>query len=213
MQSSRAAEWCEREMGLQVDRHGEWRSKLGERDLGLVVELTPSRAVALGMDRQEGATLDRRDAVRRTHYSWVEVLRREAAPAACLAAERESARWEDVHAALRGYGVRLEGAGSGARVVGPERGQRVKASDVGLKISELAEQLGPFEPELKSERSWEHRTRLAQAALASARSWETLHNELGTVGLAVAKTAHGGRLLDLEGGPSRAARPGVSELW
>ncbi len=111
----RAAEWCEREMGLQVDRHVEWRSKLGERAFSLVPgierELEPALAMAAGIDRQEGATIDRRDAVRRTHYSWVELLSREAVPAAAFAVAREGATWGDLHAVLRGYGVRLEPAG------------------------------------------------------------------------------------------------------
>jgi hypothetical protein len=84
----RAAEWCEREMGLLVDRHVAWREKLGERELGLMPEFEPELVVgvAQGLDRQEGATIDRRDAVRRTHYSWVDVLKREALARAAHAA-------------------------------------------------------------------------------------------------------------------------------
>jgi len=62
-------------MGLHVDRHVAWRDKLCERELGIVPDTGPSlgrtEGVAQGVDRQEGATIDRRDAVRRTHYSWV----------------------------------------------------------------------------------------------------------------------------------------------
>lgn len=204
---ARAAEWCEREMGLQVDRHSEWRSKLGERDFSLVpeieVNLEPARGIAEGIDRQEGATIDRRDAVRRAHYSWVELLGREAVPAAALAVAREGATWDDLHAVLRGYGVRLEPAGSGGRVIGPERGQRVKASDVGLNLRGLEGRLGVFEPERAAQGSWQRRTRLAQAAMRSARSWGSLHRELETVGLAIEKRGNGGRggrLLDLQEG-------------
>jgi hypothetical protein len=108
---ARAAEWCERELGLQVDRRVAWREKLGERGLGKIAH-APGLAVgvAQGLHRQEGATIDRRDAVRRAR------------------------RRDHVHAVLRAYGVRLERAGSGARVVGPERGQHVKASDLGLDL-------------------------------------------------------------------------------
>jgi hypothetical protein len=204
---ARAAEWCEREMGLQVDRHAEWRSKLGERDLSLVPEIKmhrePAWGIAEGIDRQEGATIDRRDAVRRTHYSWVELLGREAVPAAALAVAREGATWADLHAVLRGYGVRLEPAGGGARVMGPEPGQRVKASDVGLNLRALEGRLGTFEPEGAAHHSWQRRTRLAQAVMRSARSWESLHRELETVGLAIEKIGaggRGGRLLDLQDG-------------
>jgi len=155
---ARAAEWSEREMGLQVDRHVVWREKLGERELGIVpdagLRLERTEGVAQGIDRQEGATIDRRDAVRRTHYSWVELLAREAVPAATFAIAREGATWGDVHAVLRGYGVRLEPAGSGARVVGPEHGQRVKASDVGLDIRGLEARLGAFEVPERDGQAW-----------------------------------------------------------
>jgi len=73
----RAAEWCEREMGLQVDRHVEWRSSSASarfRSHRHRRELEPALAMAAGIDRQEGATIDRRDAVRRTHYSWGRAL-------------------------------------------------------------------------------------------------------------------------------------------
>ncbi len=58
---ARAAEWCEREMGLQVDRHLEWRSKLGERALDFIPDLDGAEhalGIAQGLDRQEGATID-----------------------------------------------------------------------------------------------------------------------------------------------------------
>jgi hypothetical protein len=204
---ARAAEWCEREMGLHVDRHAEWRSKLGERNLSLVPEieahLEPAWGIAEGIDRQEGATIDRRDAVRRTHYSWVELLGREAVPAAALAVAREGSTWDDLHAVLRGYGVRLEPGGSGGRVIGPEPGQRVKASDVGLNLRALAGRLGAFEPERTTQQSWQRRTRLAQAVMRSARTWESLHRELETIDLAIEKIGNGGRgarLLDLQDG-------------
>jgi hypothetical protein len=94
-------------MGLLVDRHVARREKLGDREMGLMPEFEPELAVgvAQGLDRQEGATIDRRDAVRRTHYSWLDVLKREAVPAATQAVAREGASWNDLHAVLRGYGV------------------------------------------------------------------------------------------------------------
>ncbi len=206
---ARAAEWCEREMGLQVDRHLEWRTKLGERALDLVPELDGAEhalGIAVGLDRQEGATIDRRDAVRRTHYSWVELLQREAVPAATLAVAREGASWNDLHAVLRGYGVRLEPAGSGARVVGPENGQRVKASDLGLDLRGMEARLGSFQPALQHDVSWQRRMSFAQASLRGARSWEGLHRELESLGFAVERTARGGRLLDLGDGSSAGGR-------
>ncbi len=199
----RAAEWCEREMGLQVDRHVGWREKLGERELSLVPgpeEHVQIESVARGVDRQEGATIERRDAVRRTHYSWVELLQREAVPAASLAVGREGARWDDLHAVLRSYNVRLEPAGSGARVVGPEHGQRVKASDIGLDLHGLEAKLGPFAAQREEERARERRVGFAQAALRGASSWTGLHREFETLGFAVEKTGRGGRVLDLESG-------------
>jgi hypothetical protein len=118
--------------------------------------------VAQGLDRQEGATIDRRDAVRRTHYSWVDLLKRETVPAATQAVAREGASWDDLHAVLRSYGVRLKAAGSGARVVGPERRQRVKASDLGLDLRGLEPRLGAFAVPPEAEFSWERRIGLAQ---------------------------------------------------
>jgi hypothetical protein len=200
----RAAEWCEREMGLQVDRHVAWREKLGERELSLMPgpeeRVAQVESVARGVDRQEGATIERRDAVRRTHYSWVELLQRDAVPAASLAVGREGARWDDLHAVLRSYNVRLEPAGSGARVVGPEHGQRVKASDIGLDLRGLEATLGPFVPQREEERAWERRVGFAQATLRGVSSWAGLHREFETLSFAVEKTGRGGRVLDLETG-------------
>jgi hypothetical protein len=196
---ARAAEWCERELGLQVDRHAAWREKLGERELGEIAHVQgPTIGTAHGLDRQQGASIDRRDAVRRAHYSWVEVLKREAVPAALQAVAREGARWDDVHAVLRGYGVRLEAAGSGARMVGPERGQHVKASDVGLDVRGLELQLGAFAVNREAEVTWQRRIGFAQASIRSAQSWSGLHRELVPLGFAVQKVGRGGRVLDIE---------------
>jgi hypothetical protein len=128
----------------------------------------------------------------------VEVLKREAVPAALQAVTRDGARWDDVHAVLRGYGVRLEPAGSGARVVGPERGQHVKASDVGLDLRGLEPRLGTFAVNREAEVAWQRRIALAQASIRNAQSWSGLHRELGGIGFAVEKTGRGGRVLDLE---------------
>ncbi len=64
---------------------------------------------------------------------------------------REGASCDDLQAVLRGYGVRLDPADSGARVVGPERGQRVQASDLRLDLRGLEPRLGPFVPQLREE--------------------------------------------------------------
>ena len=188
----RAAEWCEREMGLHVDPHVRWREKLGERELGLVAEPEQSfervESVALGVDRQEGATIDRRAAVRRTHYLWVEL----------------GASWDDLHAVLRSYNVRLEPAGSGARAIGPEHGQRVKTSDLELDLRGLEAQLGPFAAPRQEEQTWQRRVTFVEAGLRGATSWAGLHRELETLGFAVEKTGRGGRVLDLETGRHKA---------
>ncbi len=206
----RAAEWCEREMGLQVDRHVAWREKLGERELGIVPDGGPRRefadgftdgvaqGVAHGVDRQEGATI--RPARCRAAHALLVGRAPGAGGGACGSAcgRREGASWDDVHAVLRGYGVRLEAAGSGARVIGPERGQRVKASDVGLELRAMELQLGPFRSPLRGEEGWERRIGFAQASIRSASSWSGLHRELETVGFAVEQAGRGGRVLDLE---------------
>ncbi|MGP6158608.1 MAG: relaxase/mobilization nuclease domain-containing protein [Vulcanimicrobiaceae bacterium] len=136
---ARAAEWCGREMGLQVDRHSEWRSKLGERDLSLIPEIERSvetRGIAQGVDRQEGATIDRRDAVRRTRYSWVELLVREAVPAAALAVSREGAAGAgcDQPRRARGAAGRLRGRAGGRR----PRGARAGTSGGGARRASRA---------------------------------------------------------------------------
>ena len=65
----------------------------------------------------------------------------------------------------------LDPADSGARVVGPERGQRVQASDLRLDLRGLEPRLGPFVPQLREEQSWQRRVGLAQASLRGATSW------------------------------------------
>jgi hypothetical protein len=92
----------------------------------------------------------------------------------------------------------LEAAGSGARVVGPEHGQRVKASDLGLDVRGLEPRLGTFAVPPEAEFSWERRIGLAHASLRQAGSWARLHRELEAIGFAVEKIGRGGRVLDLE---------------
>jgi len=73
-----------------------------------------------------------------------------------------------VHAVLRGYGVRLEPAGSGARVVGPEHGQRVKASDIGLDIRGLEGRLRAFQAPERDEQAWQRRADISAVSLRRA---------------------------------------------
>jgi hypothetical protein len=200
---ARAAEWCEREFGLYVDRHAEWRSKLGERDFHWSfpeLDGAAERKGAIkGVYRQEGGSIDRRDAVRRTHYSWVELLASDAAPAVQAAMERDGASWGDVHAVLRSYGVRLVCAGSGARIVGPERGQHVKASDIGLDIRAMETRFGALAESLPGDER-QGRIEFAKGIIRGSEAWEMMHEELERLGFAIERTNRGARLLDLEEG-------------
>ena len=96
---ARAAEWCEREFGLQVDRKPDWRKHVSDRDLGMEVERAPER--------------ERAEAVKQ---SW-SIGRRAGA-----AGDGRAETWEDVHAALRPFGATIRERGSGFVIVGPERG-------------------------------------------------------------------------------------------
>jgi hypothetical protein len=126
---ARASEWCEREMGLQVDRKTDWRSKVSDRDLGIEVERAPER--------------ERAEAVKQ---SWSMVVEH-ALPAIAVAET-----WEDVHAALRPFGAEIRERGSGFVIVGAERGHEVKLSALGVlsdnpaSARELRARLGTFIP-------------------------------------------------------------------
>jgi flagellar biosynthesis GTPase FlhF len=126
---ARAAEWCEREFGLQVDRKPDWRKKVSDRDLGMEVERAPER--------------ERADLVKR---SWETVVEH------ALPAMKVAQTWEDVHAALRPFGAEIRERGSGFVIVGPERDHTVKLSALGplsddaVSARELRERLGGFVP-------------------------------------------------------------------
>jgi hypothetical protein len=126
---ARAAEWCEREFGLQVDRKPYWRTKVSDRDLGLEVERAPER--------------ERPDLVKR---SWSSVVEME------LPAMKAAQTWEDVHAAQTPFGAKIRERGSGFVIVGPEREHTVKLSALGplsddaVSARELRERLGDFIP-------------------------------------------------------------------
>jgi hypothetical protein len=144
---ARAAEWVEREHGCLSDRRMNWRAKgLAELDLS-DLEGFEEREVLPGIAQitnlPPGAATSEADAVRQAGYSWVALLSREAVPAA-LSTLTSDGSWERFHAAFASYGVRFERAGSGARLVGAEIGQHVKASRLGLKLEDLEARLGPY---------------------------------------------------------------------
>jgi len=111
-----------------------------------------------------------------------------------------------VHAVLRGYGVRLEPAGSGARVVGPEHGQRVKASDIGLDVRGLEGRLGAFKASERDEQARQRRADFAAVSLRRSATWGGLHRELETIGFARAPSRSCWRFLRPDAiGSTRAA--------
>jgi hypothetical protein len=126
---ARASEWCERDMGLLVDRKVDWRAHVSDRDLGMEVERAPER--------------ERPDALKK---SWETVVER-ALPGIAVAET-----WADVHAALRPFGAEIRERGSGFVIVGPERGYEVKLSALGVlsdnpaSARELRGRLGDFIP-------------------------------------------------------------------
>ncbi len=198
---ARAAEHVEREYGCLVDRKMPWRRWLPEIDLSLS-SLEAEHLMQDAIERirlePEGARMAEQDAVRRAGYSWAALLQRAAVPAALEAAARPQARWEDVHAALRAYGVRLERAGSGFRVVGPETRQHVKASRVGLHGKALTATLGAYVAPQQPAVDLRQRLEAARAAMQEARCWAELHDSLGALGFAVERRGKGGRLRDMD---------------
>jgi hypothetical protein len=126
---ARAAEWCERGFGLQVDRKPDWRKRVSDRDLGMEVELAPVR--------------ERAQAVKQ---SWTSVIDQ------ALPAMKAARTWDDIHAALQPFGATIRQSGGGFAIVGPERGNTVKLSALGagsadaISARELRERLGVFVP-------------------------------------------------------------------
>jgi hypothetical protein len=201
---ARAAEWVEREYGCQVDRHMSWREKLPEVELGLTLNDAADyyqKVVAVGLKiAPEGAPQREMDAARRAGYSWVALVSKDAAPAAQAAADRAGATWHDVHAALETYGVHFERSGSGLRILGPEIGQHVRASRVGLSFKDLERKLGSYETCGREVESVKERVPQAREALRNATSWDDLHSRLAADGLAVERRGRGGRVYDVAGG-------------
>jgi len=137
------------------------------------------------------------DTARRAGYSWVTLLQRDAGPAIVAAAAEPGARWADVHAAAETYGVHFERAGSGLCILGPEIGQRARASRVGVAFAEMEQALGPYEACAKEQARLEERLPAALAALKSASNWGELHAQLAESGLVVEQRGRGGRLLEV----------------
>jgi hypothetical protein len=146
---ARAAEFVEREYGCLPDHRMAWREYLPEVDLGFsmgAAEQQITKTVATRMRTEPPVAQTREmDAVRRAGYSWATLLEREAIPAALVISAREGATWADLHATFETYHVHLERAGSGLRVVGPEIGQHLKASRLGLKFRELEAKLEVYQ--------------------------------------------------------------------
>jgi hypothetical protein len=217
---ARAAEWAEREYGLQVDRHANWRKKVGERDFALEAaelgdhaehQLGRDAEGVRGLDAERTGTTQARDARARAHYSWTAILAREVTPAVKRVLQSSSVGWHDVHAALRPYGVHLEAAGSGYRVVGAEIGQHVKASDIGLEAKALTARLGEFRPPL-DDASFNARVDLVREPAKAWTSWADAHRDLAAADLALRKLGRSrGQVRDLLGDRSvPAAMLGVS---
>jgi hypothetical protein len=201
---ARACEFVEAEYGCKVDRRMDWRKKLPEVELGLTLYATrqyAERLLPVGLSfAPDGANTAEMDAARRAGYSWVALVAKDAAPAARTAAKRDGATWQDVHAALETYGVHFELAGSGVRVVGPEIGQHVKGSRVGISFKGLERKLGPYEPASYRVPSLANRLAEAKVILRRATSWTEIHRDLGAIGFAVERRSRGGRLSDLANG-------------
>jgi hypothetical protein len=203
---ARAAEWVERQFGCLHDRHMDWREfKMAERDFGAEPEWDRDRVQQMDREAPRGLTLvppgagtSEMDAARRAGYSWAHLVRDEAAPAARTAGEREGATWEHVHAALETYGLRMEAAGSGARVVGAEPGLHLKASRVGLDIRAMEQILGPFVAPDRAPTPYDLRLEAAREVVAAAQTWTEFHDGLKDVGFALEANARGGQLVDLE---------------
>jgi hypothetical protein len=106
---ARAAEWSEREFGLQVDYKPDWRKRVSDRDLGMEVERVPERERDLAVKQ-----------------SWSKVVEQ------ALRAMNRADTWEDVHAALRPFGATIAERGRGFVIKGPEREHTVKLSALGV---------------------------------------------------------------------------------
>jgi ATP-dependent exoDNAse (exonuclease V) alpha subunit len=201
---ARACEFVEAEYGCKADRRMDWRKKLPEVELGLTLNATRQyveRLPPVGLSvAPEGANTAEMDAARRAGYSWVALVAKDAAPAARKAAKRDGATWQDVHAALETYGVHFELAGSGLRVIGPEIGQHVKGSRVGVSFKGLEQKLGPYEAASYRVPSLPNRLAEAKVVLRRATSWTEIHRDLGAIGFAVERRSRGGRLSDLANG-------------
>jgi hypothetical protein len=196
---ARAAEWTEREFGCRADRRMDWRAEgLAEWDLGA----KPEQVAADTRRRLDGVPPGARraemDAAHRAGYSWVSLVSREAVPAVLETSARTGATWLDLHATLESYGLRMEQAGSGARIVGAEPGQHMKASRVGLKVRELEKRLGPYEEPPREPTEYELRLASARETVKAARSWTEVHEGLAALGFALDDSNKGGRLVDLE---------------
>ena len=201
---ARATEWVESEFGCLVDRRTSWREKIPELDLGLSTDEAHEHVLrslpAMQRIAPDGAAQKEMDAARRAGYSWVTLLQREAVPAVLAQAAYPGATWQNVHATLETYGVHLERAGSGLRVIGPEIAQRARGSRIGLVFEDLESRLGPYEACRAELQPLEEKLPILRQIFRDATSWNELHGHLAGHGLAVEERGRGGRLLDLADG-------------
>jgi len=181
--------------GIDVAPPGRTVGRDGSRDGS---DETSREGVESSRDGSRSApSMREMDTARRAGYSWVTLLQREAGPAIVAAAAEPGARWADVHAAAETYGVHFERAGSGLRILGPEIGQRARASRVGIAFAEMEQALGAYEACAKEQAVLADRLPAALSALKSASSWGELHAQLAESGLAVEQRGRGGRLLEV----------------
>lgn len=202
MRLARAAEWIEREFGCLHDNRPDWRSisNLGELDLSY--EYTPEQQERVQMARMgavapEGASTAEADEVRRAGYSWAQLIRTEAVPAALARIQEANATWEALHGALESYGLRLVPTAKGHRVEGAEPGQHLGAGRVGLDIKDLEKQLGPFRQPDRTPTPFEERVKAAREAVEGAQTWSEAHSATETLGLALQGGKMAGRVVDL----------------
>jgi hypothetical protein len=209
-----ALEYLERMNGYAVDRHSNWRSRINERDLEVVLpgladcEVDASIEAPSLVEIERGGTSAAKDARRAAGYSWEHLLREKAAPAIRAASKRNGAAWSDLHAVARVYGIAIEPAGSGYRITGAEPGLHVRASRIGIDARELNARLGAFTVDPKRI-TFDTRLAAAKDSCRDATSWDTLHAILEVHGVAVASVDASwkrGQIIDLEGDRRAAAR-------
>jgi hypothetical protein len=133
----------------------------------------------------------------------VKIMEESVAPAVERALHDPGCTWSDVHAAMQPYGVRFEdfggGARSGFRVVGPEIGQHVKASSIGIHVETLTERLGMYEVPF-AHSGFDERLQVVRGQARTWKTWAQAHADLGEIHLAIRdRGGSRGQIVDLDG--------------